>query len=132
VKSPITILPKAPVEPSPSPPASPREAAAKDAGLDVALIDHDALVDLGGAQRAVAHAPNAGGTAVYRGWMLRADQYAALTSALEAKGVTLLTSADQYRRAHELAGWHAALTPVTPQAEWTTGDGEQGGITLGA
>ena len=46
-------------------------AAAKDAGLDVALIDHDALAGPGGAERAVARVPNAGGTAIYRGWMLR-------------------------------------------------------------
>jgi hypothetical protein len=54
----------------------------------VALIDHDSLADPGGVKRAVAHVPSAGGTAIYRGWMLRADQYAAPVSALEAKGVT--------------------------------------------
>ncbi len=100
-------------------------AAARDAGLDVALIDHDALANSGGAQRAAAHVPNAGGTAIYRGWMLRTDQYAALAAALATKEVTLRTSASQYQRAHELPGWHAALSPVTPQAEWTHGDGEQ-------
>ena len=100
-------------------------AAAKDAGLDVALIDHDALADPGGAEQAVARVPNAGGTAIYRGWMLRADQYAALAAALEARDVALRTSAAQYQRAHELPGWHAALSPVTPQAEWTDGDGER-------
>jgi ATP-grasp domain, R2K clade family 3 len=99
--------------------------AAKDGGLDVALIDHDALADPGGAARAVARVPNAGGTAIYRGWMLRADQYTALAAALEARDVTLRTSAAQYQRAHELPGWHAALSPVTPQAEWTHGDSEQ-------
>jgi hypothetical protein len=80
-------------------------AAAKDAGVDVALIDHDALADPGGAERAVARVPNAGGTAIYRGWMLRADQYTALAAALQARDVTLRTSAAQYRRAHELPGW---------------------------
>jgi ATP-grasp domain, R2K clade family 3 len=100
-------------------------AAAKNAGLDVALIDHDALADPGGAERAVARVPNAGGTAIYRGWMLRADQYAALAAALEASDVPLRTSAAQYQRAHELPGWHAALSLVTPQVEWTHSDGEQ-------
>jgi hypothetical protein len=100
-------------------------AAAKDAGLDVALIDHDALADPDGAEPAVARVPNAAGTAVYRGWMLRADQYAALAAALQARDVTLRTSAAQYQRAHELPGWHAALSPVTPQAEWTDGDSER-------
>jgi hypothetical protein len=58
-------------------------AAARDAGVTVALIDHDALADPGpgGAGRAVALVPDSGGTAVYRGWMLRASQYAALAAA---------------------------------------------------
>jgi hypothetical protein len=98
--------------------------AAKNAGVDVALIDHDALADPGGAERAVARVPNASGMAIYRGWMLRADQYTALAAALEARDVTLRTSAAQYQRAQELPGWHAALSLVTPQAEWTNGDGE--------
>jgi hypothetical protein len=88
--------------------------AAKNSGVDVALIVHDALADPGGAERAVARVPNACGMAIYRGWMLRADQYAALAAAPEARDVTLRTSAAQYRRAHELPGWHAALSPVTP------------------
>jgi hypothetical protein len=87
-------------------------AAGKDAGLDVALIDHDALADPAGTGRAVARVPNAGGMAIYRGWMLRADQYAALAAALEARSLTLRTSAAQYQRAHELPGWHAALSSV--------------------
>jgi hypothetical protein len=90
------------------------EAAAKNSGLDVALIDHDALADPGGAERAVARVPNAGGPAIYRGWMLRADQYAALAAAPEARDVTPRTSAAQYQRARELPGWHAALSQVTP------------------
>jgi hypothetical protein len=101
-------------------------AAARDAGITVALIDHDALADPGGAGLAVARVPDAGAAAVYRGWMLRAAQYAMLADALAARGVTLRTSAVQYRQAHELPGWYPALVPVTPQAAWTDGDGEPG------
>jgi hypothetical protein len=101
-------------------------AAARDAGITVAFIDHDALAGPGGAGRAVARVPDAGAAAVYRGWMLRAGQYAALSDALAARGVHLRTSAAQYRRAHELPGWYPALAQVTPQAEWTEGDGEPG------
>jgi hypothetical protein len=103
-------------------------AAAKDAGVTVALIDHDSLTDPdpdpGGAGRAVARVPDSGGTAVYRGWMLRASQYAALAGALSARDVVLRTSAAQYRQAHELPGWYRVLAPVTPRAEWTDGDGQ--------
>jgi hypothetical protein len=101
-------------------------AAAMDAGITVAFIDHDALAGPGGAGRAVARVPDAGAAAVYRGWMLRAGQYAALSDALAARGVQLRTSAAQYRRAHELPGWYPALAQVAPQAEWTEGDGEPG------
>jgi hypothetical protein len=48
-------------------------AAAREAGVTVALIDHDALADPGEAERAVARVPASDGLAVYRGWMLRAS-----------------------------------------------------------
>jgi hypothetical protein len=99
-------------------------AAARAAGHDVALIDHDALTGPDGASRAAVGVPG-GGVAVYRGWMLASGQYAALADAVTAKGVTMGTSAAQYRRAHELPGWYPALAPVTPAAVWTAGDGEQ-------
>ena len=35
--------------------------------------------------------------------------------------MTLRTSAGQYRQAHELPGWYAALAPVTPLSAWTVG-----------
>jgi hypothetical protein len=93
--------------------------AARDAGLDVALVDHDALASPDGARRAVARVP-AGADAVYRGWMLRAVQYAAFAEALADRGVSLRTTPQQYRRAHELPGWYASLAAVTPQSVWTT------------
>jgi hypothetical protein len=80
-------------------------AAARAAGVGVVLIDHDRL------SRGDASATVDG--AVYRGWMLRSEHYALLTG--------LRTSASQYRRAHELPGWHSALAPVTPESVWTTG-----------
>ena len=104
---------------------APEAMAARDAGHDVALIDHDALAEPDGAERAVARVPDGGGAAVYRGWMLASGQYCALANALAPKGTALRTSAAQYRRAHELPGWYPALAPVTPAAAWTAGDAEQ-------
>ncbi|MFG3558325.1 ATP-grasp domain-containing protein [Micromonospora sp. NPDC047557] len=94
--------------------------AAREAGLDVAVVDHDALTRPDRAEHAVALVP-ADGEAVYRGWMLRSEQYAAFTEALARRGVTLRTSAEQYRRAHELPGWYAALAALTPASVWTRG-----------
>ena len=95
--------------------------AARAAGLDVAVVDHDVLAVDGDADAAVARVAGSG-EAVYRGWMLRGGQYAALAEALARRGVVLRTTAAQYRRAHELPGWHAALAAVTPAAMWTVGD----------
>jgi len=97
-------------------------AAARDAGHQVALVDHDALAR-GEAGPAVARVPATAGLAVYRGWMLGADRYAAFAAALADRGVELRTGAGPYRRAHELPGWYAALAGHTPVSVWTEGDG---------
>ncbi len=97
-------------------------AAAHAAGFDVAVIDHDAFARGGPYDAAVAGVP-AGDSALYRGWMLRAEQYTALSEALAARDVVLRTSAEQYRRAHELPGWYSALDAITPESVWTIGDG---------
>jgi hypothetical protein len=98
--------------------------AARSAGLDVALVDHDALRADGGARRAVAAVPGsaAGQVAVYRGWMLSSTRYAAFAEALTERNVQLRTAPEQFRRAHELPGWYPALADVTPRSVWTTGD----------
>lgn len=94
--------------------------AARAAGMDVALVDHDALTRPDDADEAVRRV-RARGEAVYRGWMLRSDQYAAFDQALRRRNVTLRTSAEQYRRAHELPRWYSALSDMTPRSIWTSG-----------
>ncbi len=96
-------------------------AAARRAGIDVALVDHDALAGGGDPGPAVARVPPSE-DAVYRGWMLSAAAYLGFAGALAARGVTLRTDGTQYRRAHELPGWYEALRAVTPESVWTTGD----------
>ncbi|WP_378741001.1 ATP-grasp domain-containing protein [Nocardia brasiliensis] len=95
--------------------------AARAAGMEVALVDHDALTRPDGAEQAV-RAVRTSDTACYRGWMLRSEQYAAFAAALRRRGVTLRTSPEQYRRAHELPGWYSSVTDVTPRSVWTVGD----------
>ncbi|SDP28719.1 hypothetical protein SAMN05660199_03584 [Klenkia soli] len=102
---------------------APEAAAARELGLPTALVDHDELTRLDGdPARAVRGVP-ADGDAVYRGWMLRSEQYAAMAGALADRDVVLRTSAEQYRTAHELPGWYAALAGVTPESRWDT-DGD--------
>jgi ATP-grasp domain, R2K clade family 3 len=112
----------------PSDPLNPRRAdphfaeeyvAARELERATALIDHD-LAAGGDPAGAVMKVP-AAEDAVYRGWMLRSEEYAALNVALNARGTTLRTGPDQYRRAHELPGWYASLEPFTPASVWTEG-----------
>jgi hypothetical protein len=119
----IVLLPADPLRPRrPDPHFAAEAAAARGAGLDVAVIDHDALARDGAAGPAVRGVP-AADDAVYRGWMLRAPQYAAMAGALSDRGVVLRTSPAQYARAHELPGWYGDIAVATPESVWTTGDG---------
>lgn len=94
--------------------------AARAAGLQVAVVDHDALAAGGHVQQAIARVP-AGAVAVYRGWMLDSSRYADLAAALAEREVTLRTDAGQYRRGHELPGWYPNLAPFTPESAWAAG-----------
>ncbi|MFD7157702.1 ATP-grasp domain-containing protein [Kribbella sp. NPDC059898] len=93
-------------------------AAARDRGIPVARIDHDAIAD---PERAVAGVPPAE-DAVYRGWMMTADEYDGFARALATRGVVLRTSPAAYRAAHELPGWYDAVRECTPESTWTDGD----------
>jgi hypothetical protein len=98
--------------------------AAREAGLAVALVDHDALSRGSGGAGALSRVPESAErhVAVYRGWMLRSEQYAALADALAERNIGLRTSPEQYRRAHELPGWYSAMADATPPSVWTFGD----------
>lgn len=93
-------------------------AAAREAGAQVALIDHDALL-AGRADEAVRRVPRDIGAAWYRGWMIPAAAYADLETALAVRDVRLCTSALMYRTAHELPGWYGTFADATPPSAWT-------------
>lgn len=102
----VLLFPSDPLNPRRADPHFAEEyAAARELGLATALIDHD-LAAGGDPTAAVSKVPPTQ-DAIYRGWMLRSDEYAALTVALNARGTTLRTGSDQYRPAHELPGWYA-------------------------
>jgi len=99
---------------------APEAAAARELGVPVAFVDHDQCSRDGGDADAAVRAVPGDPDAVHRGWMLRSEQYAAMAGALARRG-TLRTSPAQFRTAHELPGWYAALAAVTPESRWTTG-----------
>ena len=94
---------------------APEAEAAQEAGIEVALVDHDALTSGASASNALAGvSPST--DAVYRGWMLTSEQYAGLVETAGRRGAALRTSASQYRTAHELPGWYDTFRTVTPEA----------------
>ncbi len=118
----VLLVPSDPLQPRrPDEHFQEEATAARSAGFRVELVDHDALCREGGADDAVSRIARGDSGDVYRGWMLRSEQYAAFAEALGARGVTLRTSARQYRQAHELPGWYAQLAALTPESVWTDG-----------
>jgi ATP-grasp domain, R2K clade family 3 len=56
-----------------------------------------------------------GSVVVYRGWMVRPEEYARFEASVRAAGACLLTDATAYALAHELPRWYDALTEYTPE-----------------
>ncbi len=91
-----------PLNPRAPDPVFAREAEALVAlGLEYFLIDHDAIDRHHDAAAAVRRVrPEVPVEAVYRGWMLRAEDYELLHAALATKGIRLVNSPSQYRACH--------------------------------
>lgn len=73
--------------------------AAVEIGCEISLIDYDKWV--GEEKLAIRNAPEEECLAVYRGWMLKPEQYKALYhKLLEKNGIQLVTSPDSYEKMH--------------------------------
>lgn len=117
----ILLFPNDPLAPArPDEHFAPEAESAAQAGIEVRLVDHDALVG-GHIDESVRRVRSIEGQAVYRGWMVTSPQYAALAAALDARGVVLRTSPGQYQAAHELPGWHEHFAEHTAPSAWTSG-----------
>jgi len=102
------------------------EAAGAEAlGWAVGLLDHDALCS-GESSRSVRRVEGPHDDCVYRGWMVRSEQYATLFGALTDKGVQLRTPPEAYRAAHELPGWYSFFEAHTATSVWLDHDGTDG------
>lgn len=101
--------------------------AARTIGFDVALYDHDALTDAAertrsAVARGIPHA--ASGPAILRGWMMTPEQYAYLGSSACSgeRDVRLVTSAEEYERAHYIPGWYPHAEKLAARTAWVEGD----------
>lgn len=61
---------------------------------------------------------------IYRGWMLRPNQYAKLYVALSEKGIQLINSPQAYRYCHYLPESYSAIESYTPQSVWLPVSGD--------
>lgn len=91
---------------------------ARELGLDILLLDSDALAQ-GEISRALRFIrPADPQVLVYRGWMLRSEIYHALFDALLERGWRLLNDPQSYALCHELPNWYALLEGRTPRSAW--------------
>jgi len=56
-----------------------------------------------------------GSTVVYRGWMVKAEEYAALVKAIEQCGAKAFTTPQEYLAPHYLPNWYPLLADLTPE-----------------
>jgi hypothetical protein len=104
----------------PDPSYEAETAAVRALGGAYALVSYEALVNDADAAAAVrrvgvAERPELG---VYRGWMLRPDQYAALYAALAGRGVQLVNDPAAYRHCHHLPESYGVIEGKTPRSVW--------------
>jgi len=101
-------------------------AVAKNLGMNVSLIDFEALVEGKDANRAIgkvaAHNENTT-PAIYRGWMLSPSNYQLLYSALRNRGVELINNPLGYKHCHYLPEWYHLLESQTPASIWMSEKG---------
>jgi ATP-grasp domain-containing protein len=89
-------------------------------GIDHGLIGYEALVNERRPARAVRRLAGAEPPrdAIYRGWMLRPSEYAALYDALMAKGIRLLNSPAAYIHCHYLPESYHVIADRTAKSVW--------------
>jgi hypothetical protein len=91
--------------------------AARAAGMDVHLVDFEALIrddNIEKALRAISKSSDSV-AAVYRGWMMTPDQYLLFYNGLSALGVSLINQPEEYKHCHYLPEWLAELSNMTPE-----------------
>ncbi len=95
-------------------------AAARAAGLEFELVNFERLTrdeNAALATRRVA-AREMPGTAIYRGWMLRPQNYQELYDALKERNLLLINDPNQYRHCHLLPESYSVIESQTPRTVW--------------
>jgi hypothetical protein len=120
VSQPYALFCSNPLDPrTPEPDFAVDVAAAREAGLAIALVDHDELERYRRPTAALRKTRiDEGEAVVYRGWMLRAEAYEGLYNVLLERNVHLFTSPQEYAACHHGPNSYAVLQQWTPKATW--------------
>lgn len=62
------------------------------------------------------------GLTIYRGWMMRPEMYRDFYTRLEALGIILINTPEEYERYHLLPGWYGEFAAETAEMAWTSGN----------
>jgi hypothetical protein len=89
--------------------------AAKAAGFSVGLMDYESLVSHGQARIKTAENTT---NALYRGWMLRSEEYTQLHSQCASQGIQLINSPEQYIHCHHLPASYPIIEAHTAKTVW--------------
>jgi hypothetical protein len=104
----------------PDPAYEPEASALRALGVGSEFISFEALVYAKDARKAVRRVSRSEGVthAVYRGWMLKPEEYAALYGALLAQGLQMINTPEQYRHCHWLPESYPVIRQFTPESVW--------------
>lgn len=119
----MLIFPRDPLVSEQADPVFAEEVEAAEAlGIDYGLVDHDQLI-----HDEAFFLSNVGDPygedrrpCIYRGWMMRSEQYARLDIALIRKGTKMRTSGQAFAMAHEIPGWFPYFEEFTSETGWTS------------
>lgn len=82
----------------------------KHAGFTVSLCSDEVL----SGAKPLRNVPR-GSVVVYRGWMVKGEEYAALAKAIEQCEAKAFTNPKEYLAAHHLPNWYPLISDLTPE-----------------
>lgn len=99
--------------------------AAESMGFEYDLIGYEVLVDENNPLKAVRRVTEKSGSEVgiYRGWMLKPENYKQLFEALSSKGTNLINTPSSYKHCHYFPESYSIIEPYTPKSVWIKAEG---------
>ena len=107
-------MPYAPSEIEPM--FEPQRQAAEELGLEWSFLSYEDLQQEG--RLVLRPRPEEGEQLLLRGWMFKPSEYAQLQQLVEARELSLITSAEDYKKCHWLDGWYESIREFTAETSF--------------